>query len=314
MTLAPGGLALAAALLAAAAMGVAIQRGGTCAVAAVDEWLTQRRVRRALAMAEAAAWVAGVLLLAHLAGGLPALPVGHRVTPWAVAGGVLLGLGAWLNQACMIGTVARVGGGDVAYLATPVGYFAGSATAPAVFAMPILGAAAGPSLLMAAPAWVAPIAVLAALGRVVWGLRQRRRHLAYDGAPHAATAFIGVAFAALLLIVGPWAYTDVLAEIADGGMDSISPRAMLAAALLAGAVGAGWLGRLWRPVPPRFTALLRCAAGGLLMGWGGRLVPGGNDALVLLGLPLAWPSAWVAVPTMVVTIALAQRLSRRRRV
>jgi toxin CptA len=52
--------------------------------------------------------------------------------------------------------------------------------------------------------------------------------------------------------------------------------------------------------------LARCFAGGVLMGWGSLLIPGGNDGLVLVGMPLLRPYAWVAFVAMCVTIGAAQ--------
>ena len=43
-------------------MGFAIQRGATCTVAAVDEVLGTRSIRRLAAMVEASVWVTGGLL------------------------------------------------------------------------------------------------------------------------------------------------------------------------------------------------------------------------------------------------------------
>jgi toxin CptA len=48
------------------------------------------------------------------------------------------------------------------------------------------------------------------------------------------------------------------------------------------------------------------------MGAGALLVPGSNDAIVLLGMPLLWPHAWVAFAVMALTIAVAMRVTRRR--
>lgn len=56
--------AFSIALLCAAIMGYAIQRGATCMVAAVEEVLTRRRAHRLIALGEAAIWVAGGLILA----------------------------------------------------------------------------------------------------------------------------------------------------------------------------------------------------------------------------------------------------------
>ena len=39
------------------------------------------------------------------------------------------------------------------------------------------------------------------------------------------------------------------------------------------------------------------------MGFGGSLVPGGNDNLILVGLPGLQPHAWVAIGAMALAIA-----------
>lgn len=41
------------------------------------------------------------------------------------------------------------------------------------------------------------------------------------------------------------------------------------------------------------------------MGWGSLLIPGANDGLILVGMPLLWPYAWLAFFTMCVTIGAA---------
>ena len=46
-----------------------------------------------------------------------------------------------------------------------------------------------------------------------------------------------------------------------------------------------------------------CFAGGALMGMGSLLIPGGNDNLILIGLPFLQLYAWVAIAAMAVVIA-----------
>jgi heme exporter protein D len=53
----------------------------------------------------------------------------------------------------------------------------------------------------------------------------------------------------------------------------------------------------------------------VLMGWGSLLIPGSNDGLILIGIPLLRPYAWLAFASMIVVIAaalLAQRAWARR--
>src|SRR5947209_2838997 len=89
-------LAFPLAALCAVSMGYAIQRGATCTVAAVDEITTRRTFRRLESLLEASVWVAGGLLVAQSLQMLPNMPAGYASSVWTIAGGVLLGLGAWV--------------------------------------------------------------------------------------------------------------------------------------------------------------------------------------------------------------------------
>lgn len=306
-----GIIGFAVALLCAGLMGYAIQRGATCTVAAMDEIVNHRRATRLVAIAEASIWVTGGLLLASLFGVLPMRPASYAVTGWTLLGGMLLGYGAYVNRACVFGAIARIGSGEWAYLMTPIGFFIGcwliavSGTGRAMrfgavsltfdasrILLPFLLALAGWRL------WQAALAV------------RRERFAAHVWAPHHATALIGITFVIMLLTVGAWAYTDVLAQIAHGMATMLGSRAMLLLALLTGALVGGWTaGRLaW--VVPTFAGLARCFTGGALMGIGSSLIPGGNDGLILIGLPLLHPFAWIAFLTMCITIAAAMILPK----
>jgi toxin CptA len=300
-----------AAALCVATMGFAIQRGGTCTVAAVDELLNQRRAHRLLAMLEASLWVAGGLALAQWLQVAGSMPAGHAASRWTIAGGALLGLGAWLNRACVFGAIARLGSGEWAYAFTPLGFYVGCLSVAPVFAQPQALTQATPSPLFGASALLAPLFVCYAAGRVLLPVLTARRT---GGAgpwrekvwsPHAATIIIGISFVLTLLLAGPWAYTDLLADLAGGMAASLGGRVLLFTALLAGAMWGGWTAGRWRSGAASLAQSLRCFAGGLLMGWGSLLIPGSNDGLVLIGIPLLRPYAWLAFATMCLAIALA---------
>jgi toxin CptA len=316
MTMAVGAAALLLALLCAAIMGLAIQRGGTCTVAAMDELLVTGRPTRLMAMIEAALWVGGGLLLARGAGFVTALPAGFALTGWTWAGAVLLGLGAIVNRACVIGSIARLGSGDLAFAAMPVGLYVGCATADRLFMPPApqpLEVASTPGL---APAWLVGAVGLLAIVRLVLSLRSRRAAVDPVWSPHAATALIGLAFLGLVLLVGAWSYTELLADLARAmasasGPQNLSARVGIGAALLAGAIVGGRLTGQLRRQPVAGTSVARCFVGGMLMGWGSLLTPGGNDALVLIGMPLLWPYAWTAFAAMCMTVAIARWAARQ---
>lgn len=301
----PSAVALAIALLSAALMGLAIQRGGTCMVAAVDQIVRERKADKAAALGEAAIWVGGLVAIAAAAGWLDADAAAYPVTLGTATGGLLLGIGAYVNRACVFGSVARIGSGEWSYLATPLGFFLGCL-------VPLTVPAPTPSGGNA-PVAGAPVLLLVlifgglAVYRIVGAARAPNlgAHLWH---PHRATLLIAIAFVSAMLTVGAWAYTDALAAIARQMDAMISIRGIMVIALLAGAVAGGALaGKLRREAPQLGTAL-RCTAGGMLMGMGAALVPGSNDGLILLGLPELAPHAWVAVGVMTAAIIIAIKL------
>jgi toxin CptA len=304
------------AALAVAVMGFAIQRGATCTVAAVDEVIARRSVRRLAAMVEASLWVAGGLVLAQAIGALPMAPGAYAVSAWTVGGAALLGFGAWVNRACVFGAIARFGSGEWAYAMTPVGYLAGCLSVNVLFAPPPPQPLGGASPVLAAAVWL----VLPFIGFASWRLMRAWRSLPDDArdaparrlwTPHAATSVIGVTFlASWLLAGGAWPYTELLYDVARGMAESVPARVLLFVALWGGSLVGGRTAGRWRGTRATAPQLLRCFAGGALMAWGTLLIPGANDGLILVGMPLLRPYAWLAFATMCATIAAAVVASR----
>lgn len=300
-------------------LGFAIQRGGTCTVAALEELVLQHRWTRLRALLEASLWVLGGLLLLRAWGRLPQVPMGYPLHWHAAGGGALLGVGALINGGCTFGVVARIGSGQWAWLATPPGFLLGYAAlhrwSGGMPAMPL----ALPAWLQQIPSALVLLIVLAALARLAWavwrsaGQRSRGRRA---WSPHQATIVIGLVFLLLFVGVGAWAYTDVLAELASGRFMHLGLRGWLLPAMFVGALYGGWTAGLWQHRWPSLVSVARCVCGGLLMGAGAALVPGGNDSLILFGLPLLWPNAWLAFACMCAVVILAfglQEVWRRAR-
>jgi len=312
-------IAFLVAAICAGLMGFAIQRGATCTVAAVDEIVRKRRLQRLGSMFEASLWVAGGLLIAQTLHMLGNMPAGYAVTSVTVLGGALLGVGAYVNKACVFGAIARLGSGEWAYVITPVGFYVGCLTFQHVFPLPAQQQLPYDSPVLQASPWVAVLFV----AFVAWRLG-RPLFVAQPGAapqtmaqrlqvglasriwsPREATTVIGITFFVMLLLEGAWAYTDVLAELARGMAGNLIARSLLLLALFAGAFVGGWTAGRFRSTPISVAQLAKCFLGGLLMGWGSLLIPGGNDGLILVGMPLLWPYAWVAFLTMCVVIGAA---------
>lgn len=291
------------ALVCAATMGFAITRGATCMVAAVDEIYRGRGFRRMLALAEAAIWVAAGLSGAALAGLMPKAPAAHAISIATILGGAMLGVGAFVNRACVFGSVARLGAGEWHYLMTPLGFLSGC------FALQFWSAA-GPGKHNAMTSFpVLPETILVVLAAFAlfrgfgFSTAARRGQLAdHLWSPHLATSVIGVAFVILLLAAGAWTYPEALIELSHGMTMQSALRVSLFLSLLGGAIVGGWGravtgGRGWSN-----GGALRSFGGGALMGLGSLLIPGGNDNLILVGLPFLLPYAWVAIGVMFLSI------------
>ena len=162
-------LAFVVAALCAGLMGYAIQRGATCTVAAMEELIVQRTGRRLLALLEAALWVAGGLLVAKTLQALPEMPAGYAVSRWTVIGGALLGIGAYVNGACVFGAIARFGSGEWAYVVTPIGFYLGCLTVVPLFGVPMPNPLPNGSPVLQASPWIALLflafAMCGSLGR-----------------------------------------------------------------------------------------------------------------------------------------------------
>ena len=156
-----------------------------------------------------------------------------------VLGGVLLGLGAYINRACVFGAIARFGSGEWAYIATPLGIYVGSLIVAYGFSPPARAKLPYGSPVLAVALWLALPFVAFLLWRLIrpslallFARLQRvrlRSVYAADSqtrvwAPHAATTVIGITFFFMFLLVGAWDYTGVLADLARGMSSALVPR------------------------------------------------------------------------------------------
>jgi hypothetical protein len=197
-------------------------------------------------------------------------------------------MGAAVSGGCAFSTVSHLGAGDLGAGFVLFGLGLGFGLQEMWIGPLLRPSAPAPSPLAQPEPW--SLALLA--GAWLWAVREALRlsRLAPGARIHRAMAVIGLAGGALYALHGPWVYTAGLAQgvawAARVGLEVPSALTLLLfLAVLAGAVLAARVrNRFLLRWPTRSTAA-RGLVGGLLMGAGAAVVPGGNDALVLHALP-----------------------------
>ena len=146
-----------------------------------------------------------------------ALYTGLPASTAALAGGAIVGVGAFINGRCAFGTIAELGGGVLSRIATLFGFVAGTALGDlAHMRVPPMSAVATP--LAAWP--VAGALVLALLATVLLGIALARLTppvAEQEWSPLRAMAVIGLSNGILLVLARSWPYTTVLMQLARGG-------------------------------------------------------------------------------------------------
>jgi hypothetical protein len=312
----------------AALLGFAAQRASICNVRAVAEVLGSGTGYMLASIGKSVLWVILITfpflwLMPSAAGSLG----GWQLSWISLLGGLLFGIGAAVNGACAFSTLARLADGQIAMLGTLGGFLLG------IFAFELL---AGAGLLFPPPrgaplvgSVLAAAGLMSALVLALWGVYEagrlwrtrltdmRLRDLAFASQYRLSTAamLIGLANGVLYLVDGAWGYTGTLQQSVEGWLQlRMWPRTglwILFAAMFAGMLMSTWQRRSLRVELPRGLVWLRTVLGGSLMGLGAALAPGGNDALILYGIPSLSPHAVPTYLAMVVGIAVALVVMRR---
>src|SRR6266498_1151112 len=277
----------------ASLLGFAAQRASICNVRAVAEVISSGSAYMLASIGKTVLWVIAVTmpffwLMPSASGNLEA---------WSLS---------WLSVACGLSTMSRLADGQLSMLATLLGFVCGGVSGAVLMQATRLSPPSPERTMFGLQiAWTTAIIIALFL----WALREitrwwrtrsagARLHelvLARRYRLSTAAMLIGLANGLLFLAYGRWGSTGMLQEsvealIGNGNWPAIE-RWTLGAAMLAGMVLSTWQRKSfhleWQPR----LHWLRNAFGGLLMGLGAAFVPGGNDTLVLFGIPSLSPNA-----------------------
>lgn len=296
-------------------IGYASQRAGVCMVRAVREVIERRRVHRLAGFALAASAAMVVMGLADWLGAEPFMTIlGTAPDPLSVAGGVLFGLGSILAGNCAMGLLSGLTQGEL--------WRAGSIAAMLAAAL-LLGPDMSSAALMLPPRAPVPspltghVTLALALGGTVGALaatyihRRIGWHRPKGGwSPLIAMSVVGTASGLLFALDRQWVYTSRIAEIAYGKSWTLGALLGLAA-LIGGMTCATLVGGTFRVQAGSGRQWLWALAGGLLMGTGATLVPGGNDAMLFTGVPLLLPNLLTGYASFAATLFVALLVRRQ---
>ena len=283
-------------------LGFALSRASTCTVAATERWVTKGKIDWLLGILIAVCWSAITLFV------LRAVYPGQIVSPLIVPvnltlliASMVMGVGAYINGGCFIGSIGRISSGNLSFLMT----FVGLAFARFLGSHDLLSEtfsqqqsfnalAKDPIVYWCAMALFASVFIYSC----VQVFRKRQQAI-------IALCLMGI-FAALTFAGDPdWSYEAWIRRIVNGqGFSDNYQIEMTVLALFMGAIVSSALNGKFALQTPNLPAMALCFSGGILMGLGATFVPGGNDTLLLWTIPSLALHGFVAYITMVATVAL----------
>ncbi len=299
-------------------IGYAALRASVCMVTAAREIVEDRRANRLTGFLLSAAVAALAMAASMVVGRDPfSMIPGYPASLAAAAGGALFAAGAAVNRHCAMGTLAALAAGELHHIATISGMVAAAVAATPLVHRAIAVMAAPPG----EPSLLANVPVLAIAGGATVAIillsALLRRNLGRAPSPQLwppqlAMIVIGIASGLLFALDRQWPYTSLITRFAAGETAhaalQLAQLAVLFAAMVIAAFTAGILRANWGSARRWVTA----GAGGLLMGVGASLVPGGNDAMLMTGVPLLLPNLLVAYATMIAVLLGLEALRLRR--
>jgi len=271
-------------------LGFAMNHGSICTVIATTELILDKRPARFIALAECAVWAAFVYAILET---LPTMQEGWSPLAYLVPAAILFGIGTYVNGACVFGSVGHLGNGEIDFGFTFLGIFAVSSI---------------DSLFDLVP-HEPPVSASSALGPVVlalvlFGILALRYGVSLKSKPkfRRLTLSMGAIGIASPILAGfaPWfsITTSVGSILSIPIAGTVVSVCMLIGSLLSARIRRRRFKLKW----PTLRGIARRTLGGVLMGVGALLIPGGNERLLLIGFPMGAWQAMLAYFLLVATL------------
>ena len=269
-------------------LGFALNHGSICTVIATTELISEKRPARFIALFEAAVWAALVYAILETS---PTMQQGWLPLGYLVPAAMLFGIGSYVNGACVLGSVGHFGNGQIdfgfAFLGIVAVFYIESLFGLFPDQPPISASLPLGSVLLA----IALLAILAL--RLGVSLRSESNFQQLT----LLMGAIGSTFTVLAVLAPGFSITASVGTIVSipiaGAMISVC---MFAGSFVSARIRMHRVMLEW----PTISNIVRRTLGGILMGLGAILIPGGNDTLLLIGFPMG---AWQAALAYVLLVA-----------
>jgi len=290
-------------------LGFALARAATCTVAATGRLIIAGKSDWMVGLFVVAAWSAIVLFGVQNYTNIGInLPYDIFLSWQMILASMIMGVGAFLNRACFVGTISKIGTGDFAYLLT----FAGLALVLWLGRLPLwddvifIDQQKNPLFDDRIRMVFLFLFALTAGYSLLQIIKHKKRAM-------FALLTVGISAALIFGTTDHWGYTSVVDNLVSGsGLSTGMALELSVLALFGGAMLSSWLKDRFKP---RFASKTMAAmnfTGGFLMGLGAIAVPGGNDLLLLWVIPGMALYGFVAYGVMIATIAAIMMVMRRK--
>lgn len=304
--------------------GFAVRRGSICLVRATHEIVERKPAKTMFFVIEAMTVALSITIPAMIF--FPeyiSLAKSHDLSVYLFLGASLYGIGAAANDACALGTLNQLMNGKVEYVATILGLAFGFMVFLNLDLMHAIhdlentnNASLNIFLFIPLMLLVWAIVVLQIMSFVRESKKNKLNKFKRYLTSPVARDFIGVSIfglcsGALFLLLGrSWDYTKLIMEVEvhlyAGSLPdmTILPVMMATIALITGMAIATSLSKSFKLRSSTFKAFAVKFFAGAVMGAAVGLIPGGNDTIILHGVPGLALHAPIALMVMMMTIAI----------